>query len=162
MLRTRLKVSALIIGLGACSITASAQQTQPNPAASAQQPGRAGLPGRGMRRRARIGRLRAVEQINLTDAQRQQARTIIQNQAQSTRAQREELRQLMQQSRTSTLTAEQQARARELRGQLRASRKGVRTQMMNVLTADQKAKLQELRELRRANHQERKRRRPLE
>jgi Spy/CpxP family protein refolding chaperone len=159
--RTKLTASAFILSLGACSATALGQQTGPtNPAVSAQQPERAGLQRRGMRRRARVGRQRALAQINLSDAQKQQVRTIIQTQAQSTQTQRNELRQLMQQWRTGTLTPEGQARAQELRQQLRASRKGVHAQMQNVLTAEQKAKLQEMRELRRANHQEFGRRKP--
>ena len=94
-----------------------------------------------------------LAEINLTDGQKQQVRTIIQTQAQNTKPQREELRQLMQQWRTGTLTPEGQARAKELRQQLMESRKGVHTQMQNVLTAEQKVKLKEMRELRRANHQ---------
>lgn len=159
-LRTKLSVSALILSLGACSATVLAQQPQPANPATAQQPERAGLPRRGLRRRARMGRQRALAQINLTDAQKQQVRTIIQTQAQSTETQRAELRQLMQQRRTGTLTPEGQARANELRQQLRESRKGVHSQMQNVLTAEQKARLQEMRELRRANHEKFERRKP--
>ena len=164
-LRRKLTVSALILSLGACSATALAQQTQSTtPGAAtqqaAQQPGSAGLPRRGERRRGRGGRQRALAEINLTDAQKQQVRTIIQTQAQNTKPQREELRQLMQQWRTGTLTPEGQARAKELRQQLMESRRGVHTQMQNVLTAEQKAKLQEMRELRRANHQRFGRRKP--
>jgi Spy/CpxP family protein refolding chaperone len=154
MFLRRKLVSALILSLGACSATALAQQTQPTtPEASTQQTGSAGLERRGERRRARIGRQRALAEINLTDAQKQQVRTIIQTQAQSTQTERTELRQLMQQWRTGTLTPEGQARAKELRQQLRESRKGVHSQMQSVLSAEQKAKLQEMRELRRANHQ---------
>ena len=89
--------SFLILSLGVCSVTAVAQQTQPqsNPAVSTAQPRRDGLGRRGMRRR--MGRQRALEQINLTDGQKQQMRTIAQSQAQSSQAPREELRQLMQQ-----------------------------------------------------------------
>jgi Spy/CpxP family protein refolding chaperone len=158
LLRGKLAVSALILSLGACSATALAQQTQSTtPGAStqqpAQQPGSAGLARRGGRRHARSGRQRALAELDLSDAQKQQARTIIQTQAQNTKPQREELRQLMQQWRTGTLTPEGQARAKELRQQLMESRKGVHAQMQNVLSAEQKVKLQEMRELRRANHQ---------
>lgn len=160
-LRTKLTVSALILSLGAGSATAFAQQPQSSdPGASAQPPGRTDLPRRALRRRTRNGRQGALAQTSLTDAQKQQVRTIIQTQAQNTRAQREELRQLMQQWRTGTLTAEGQARAKELRLQLREARKGGLAQMMNVLTAEQKAKLKEMRELRRANHEKFGRRKP--
>jgi len=157
-LRKKVTVSALILSLGACGATAMAQQSQSTaPAASTQQP----EPGaRGARRRGRIGRQRALAEMNLTDAQKQQVRTIIQTQAQNTKPQREELRQLMQQWRTGTLTPEGQARAKELRGHLMESGRGVHTQMQNVLTAEQKVKLQEMRERRRANHQRFGRRKP--
>ena len=163
-LRRKRTVSALILSLGACSATALAQQTQPaNPGASAQQPAQQpdsdGLARRGVRR-GRGGKQRTLAEINLTDAQKQQVRAIMQTQAQKTKPQREELRQLMQQWRAGTLTPEGQARAKELRQQLMESRKGVHTQMTNVLSAEQKAKLQEMRELRRANHQRFGRRKP--
>ena len=157
-LRKKFTVSALILSLGACGATGLAQQIQSTtPGASTQQPEPA---GRGAHRRGRIGRQRALAEINLTDGQKQQVRTIIQTQAQNTKPQREELRQLMQQWRTGTLTPEGQARAKELRQQLMESRRGVHTQMQSVLTAEQKVKLQEMRELRRANHQRFGRRKP--
>lgn len=154
LLRTLLTVSALIIGLSAFGSLAFGQQTQPNdPAPGVQQSGRVSQARRGMRKRARIGRLRALRQINLTDAQRQQARLIRQNHRESTKVQREELRKLLGQARTGTLSAEQQARAQQLRQKLVEGRKGVHTQMQNVLTAEQKARLEEMRQTRRANRQ---------
>ena len=164
-LRKKLTVPVLILSLGACSATALAQQTRSTDLGAstqqpAQQPGSAGLARRGERRRGKGGKQRALAEINLTDAQKQQVRAIMQTQAQKTKPQREELRQLMQQWRAGTLTPEGQARAKELRQQLMESRKGVHTQMTNVLSAEQKAKLQEMRELRRANHQRFGRRKP--
>ncbi|MGZ8842629.1 MAG: Spy/CpxP family protein refolding chaperone [Pyrinomonadaceae bacterium] len=161
MLRTKLMVSALIIGLPAFGSMAFGQQTQPNnPAPGVQQSGRVRQARRGMLRRARIGRLRALRQVNLTDAQRQQARTIVENHVNATKAQREELRKLMEQRRAGTLTAEGQTRAQQLRQQLMEGRKGVHAQMQNVLTAEQKAKLEEMRQTRRANRERLGRRKP--
>jgi len=159
---TKLILSTLITGLAAFGSTALAQQPQTNnpSAGTAPQTGQPAFARRGMRRQARVGRLRALQELNLTEAQKQQVRTIIQSQAQSTQAQRAELRQLRQQYRAGTLTPESQARAQELRAQLRDSRKGGHTQVMNVLTAEQKAKLRELREARRANHEKFGRRKP--
>ena len=161
LLRNKLTVSALIIGLFAFGSVALGQQAQPNtPAPGNQQPGRSRQAGRGMRRHARVGRVRALRQVNLTDAQRQQARLIRQNHAAGTKAQREELRNLMGQARTGTLSTEQQARAQQLRQQLMEGRRGVHTQMMNVLTAEQKTKLEEMRTMRRANRELFRRRKP--
>lgn len=162
LLRTKTTVSVLIIGLIAFGPVALGQQAQSNTPAppSIQQPGSVRQAGRGMRRRARVGRLRALRQVNLTDAQRQQARLIRQNHATSMKSQREELRKLMEQTRAGTLSGEQQARAQQLRQQLMESRRGVRTQMMNVLTSEQRAKLEEMRQTRRANREGFRRRKP--
>ena len=98
---------------------------------------------------------RILRQLNLTDAQKQQVRSIMQTNLQSTKPQRQELRQLTQQWRQSTLSAEGLARANELRKQLREGRKAVRVQLVGILTPEQKTKLENLEEMlkaRRANH----------
>ena len=160
LLRTKLTVSAMIIGLTGFGSMMFAQQAQPNTTPeNIQQAGR-GRARLRMRRQARAGRLRALRQIELTDAQRQQARSIRQNHATSTKAQREELLRLMEQRRAGTLTAEGQARTGQLRQQLLEGRKGVRTQMMSILTTEQKARLEEMRQTRRANREKFGRRKP--
>jgi len=156
-IQMKLTVSALLLSLGVCSVTALAQTppqtTQPNPPASGQQPLRGGFGRREMKRRERREGVRALEQLNLTDAQKQQFHTILQSQMQNNKPQREQMRQLKRQARTGRLTAEQQTRARELHQQLMQGRQAVHAQLMNALTAEQKAKLQEFRDLRRANHE---------
>jgi Spy/CpxP family protein refolding chaperone len=96
--------------------------------------------------------LRVLNQLNLTADQKQQARTIIQTNLQSTKTQRQEMRQLTQQWRQGTLAPEGLARAKELRRQLAESRRGVRTQLAGILTPEQKAKLEEMIKTRQANH----------
>lgn len=152
-LRSKLTIAALILGLtGGGSVFA--QQTQPNnQATTAQQPQRPAFARRMMRRRARMGMFRALRQLDLTDEQRQQARSIIQSSFKNTQAQRQELRQLMQKRRAGTLDANDQARAKELRGQLLEGRKATRTQLAALLTPEQKAKLEEMKKARRANHE---------
>lgn len=108
-----------------------------------------------MRRRGRRGVARGFRQLNLTDQQRQQMRSIMQSQAQGTQTQRQELRQLAQKRRTGTLTDAETARAKELRQQLMQSRLGVHTQMLAVLTPEQKAKIDEMVKTRRANRAKR-------
>lgn len=151
-LRNKLTIAGLLFGL-ATGGSVLAQQTQPNnPATGAQQPQRRAFARRMMRRRARMGMFRALRQLNLTDQQKQQARTIIQTNFQSTQTQRQELRQLMQQRRAGTLDANGQARAKEIRTQLMEGRKATRTQLSALLTPEQKAKLEEMIKARRANH----------
>ena len=161
-LRPKTTVSALVIGLLACAGLTFAQQPQStNSATPAPQPGRPGMARRGMRQRAGAPRPRALEQLKLTDAQKQQARAIMQAKRESTKVQRQEMRRLNQQWRQGNLTAEELEKARTLRQQLAESRRDERAQMMNLLTTEQKTKLQELREARRANHERFGRRKPL-
>jgi len=149
-LRTRLAMASLTIGL-AMSGVAFAQQTQPNNNSTTAPPANQQMRRGMMRRRAMRGMVHGLRQLNLTDQQRQQMRSIMQSQFQSTQSQRQELRQLAQKRRTGTLTAEETARATTLRQQLMQSRQGVRMQMLAVLTPDQKAKLEEMRKSRLEN-----------
>jgi len=153
-LRNKFTIAGLMFGLTAGgSAFAQQTQTQPtNPATTAQQPQRGAFARRGMRRRERMGAFRALRQLDLTDQQKQQARTIVQNNFKNTEAQRQELRQLIQKRRAGTLDANDQARARELRGQLMETRKATRTQIDALLTPEQKAKLAEMKKTHRANH----------
>jgi Spy/CpxP family protein refolding chaperone len=133
-----------------------AQQPQPNGPAAGNPQARRMMRRMMMRRRARLGAFRAFRQLNLTDQQRQQARSIRKSFGQSTQSQRQELRQLMQQRRAGTLTADNQARAMELRQQLMKGRQNMRTQLSALLTTEQKAKLDELIKARRAQMLERR------
>ena len=149
--RTKFSILSFIAAATVFGGAALAQQPQPNntgvaPTRPNRQMRQMQMRRRGMRR---IGR--GVHQLNLTDQQQQQMRSIAQSQAQSTQTQRQELRQLAQKRRTGTLTDAELARAKELRQQVMQSRQGVRTQMLAVLTPEQKAKLDEMIKTRRAN-----------
>lgn len=156
MFRSRLKISGVMLGLlvlgGGAASSASGQQTQNNNVAAPPQR-RAQMRRTMMRRRAMGGMMRGIRQLDLTDQQKQQLRSIRQMQGQGTQAPRQEMRQLMQKRRAGTLTPQEEARAKELWQQLMQSRQGVRTQLMTVLTAEQKAKLEEMIKTRRANHE---------
>jgi Spy/CpxP family protein refolding chaperone len=147
---TRTKFSSLILIIAAALFGGTAFAQQPQQNNSGVAPTR---PNRQMRqvKMRRRGIARGFHQLNLTDQQRQQMRSIMQSQAQSTQTQRRELRQLAQKHRTAPLTDAETARAKELRQQLMQSRQGVHTQMLAVLTPEQKAKLDEMVKNRRAN-----------
>jgi len=87
---------------------------------------------------------RFMRELNLTDAQRQQRRAIIERRLESTKAQREELFRLGEKRRAGTFTPEDEARAKALHQELRSSREGIRAEMEAVLTAEQKAKIEQL------------------
>lgn len=89
--------------------------------------------------------------LNLTDDQKKQVHAIIEQTFQSRKAEREELRQLVEKRRQGTLTAEDQARARALHQQMRASMGDTETKIAAVLTAEQKARVEELIKERKAN-----------
>ena len=102
--------------------------------------GRRHMPGGPRASRLGLGRL------NLSDAQREQLRQIESRYADSFRTRREELRSIMQTRRQGgALTAEQEARARQLREELRADAEKMRTEMRAVLTDEQRAQLQTMR-----------------
>lgn len=162
MFRTRLGIAGVILGLLMFGASALAQQTQQNSNTAAPQQRGAQMRRMMMRRRAMRGEMRGFSQLNLTDQQRQQMRSIMQAQGQGSQAQRQEMSQLMEKRRAGTLTAQDETRAKELRQQLMQSRQGERTQMMNILTPDQKAKMEEMIKTRRANHEKlNQRKRPL-
>jgi protein CpxP len=102
----------------------------------------------GMRHRGGVGHL--MRELNLTDEQRQQSRAIMQRRLASTKSQREELFQLREKRIAGTFTAADEARAKALRQEMRASMEGVRAEMEGVLTAEQKAKLEQLKQERKA------------
>jgi protein CpxP len=107
----------------------------------------------GMRRRGGIGHL--IRDLNLTDEQRQQSRAIMQRRLEGTKGQREELFKLREKRIAGTFTAEDEARAKALRQEMRASMEGVRAEMEAVLTAEQKTKLQQLKQERKMKFEQR-------
>ena len=100
--------------------------------------------------RGQRGAFRAMRQLNLSDAQKQQAQSIVRANFESNKAVSDELQQLLQKRREGvTLGEVEQVRARELRKQLHESRKSARTQLSGLLTEEQKTQLEEMRKNRR-------------
>ncbi len=120
--------------------------------------------GEGMRhgmrhqRRAEFGR-RAMghlgHELNLSEAQREQGRTIMRRRLENTKGQREELFRLREKRIAGTFSAEDEARGKALRQEIRASMEGVRAEMQGLLTAEQKAKLDGLKAERKTRHEQR-------
>jgi len=157
---------SLIIILGAIlasSTIAVAQQTQTQSSAAGAQfkrrserlAERGERRGRheGMRHRGGIGHL--IRELNLTDAQRQQARAIMQRRLQGTTTQREELFKLREKRIAGTFTADDEVRTQALRQEIHASMEGVRAEMEGVLTAEQKTKLEQLKQERKEKFEQR-------
>jgi Spy/CpxP family protein refolding chaperone len=146
-LKSRLIVAGL---LGLLLMTSSA------PASSAQQPEAPGADmqrqqnERGMRRgrRQRGGGerhlLRLLREMELTDAQQQQARTILENHLATIKPLREELFKLREQREQGAESADLHSRAQALRSQLQESTQNMRTQLLAILTPDQRTKLDQM------------------
>ncbi|MCA1590907.1 MAG: Spy/CpxP family protein refolding chaperone [Acidobacteria bacterium] len=104
--------------------------------------GRRGGFGRGMKggmgRHGGFGMLRGIE---LTDAQKGQVRTIMENNKPN-QAAMEELRSFRDAKRNGTLTDDQKARMKELRQQSRAKREAVHQQLLAVLTPEQRQQIE--------------------
>ena len=144
--KIRLSSAALIAVLSVSGAVVVAQDQQPPTTGTPQiqkQNRRDRLERRGKRRHMRGQRLGAgLRGLDLTDQQKEQARTIMRANFESHKAQIEELKQLRQKGREGLSDADK-ARAKELHNQLRESRMSARNQLSSLLTAEQKSKLEE-------------------
>ncbi len=96
-----------------------------------------------------------MRDLNLSEAQREQSRGIMQRRLEGTKGQREELFKLREKRIAGTFSAEDGTRAKALHDEIRASMEGARAEMAGVLTAEQKARLEELKAERKAQHEQR-------
>lgn len=155
-LRTKLTMAGLMLGLLTSAAAQAQQPTTQNPGPGAQGAGQMGRgEGRGPRRGPGPGGMfgpGVLHELNLTDDQKQQVRTIVEQSFTGNKAVREELQQLGEKRRQGTLTPEDQARARTLHEQMMASMKDTETKIGAILTPEQKAKAEELMKQRRADH----------
>jgi len=90
--------------------------------------------------------LRSLGQLNLSDAQKEQIRGISETFKTSTETQREELRNLGMKKRDGIITADEQARFKEIKTQMKASGEQMRNSVLAVLTAEQKTQLEQMKE----------------
>jgi Spy/CpxP family protein refolding chaperone len=136
----------------ALSAAAFAQDAKPAPDITARQPQFEGYGHReGKMRDGKIFQidrwLRMTQDLNLTDAQKQQAKQIIDNHNAATQPQRDELRKIWEQKRSgATLTADQENRARELFGQVRDADRKTRNDLIAILTPEQQTQLKQKQE----------------
>lgn len=109
----------------------------------------------GMRRGGRG--MHGLRQLNLTDAQKEQIRTIMESKRSNREAnqtQREELRQIIEAKRSGTITAEQQERLKAFRQQRRENARQLHEQILAVLTPEQKEQLEQFKQERKQRRQE--------
>jgi Spy/CpxP family protein refolding chaperone len=158
-LSSKLTRAGLTLGLVASfSAPVFAQQPQASAPDSETQQSE-----RGQRHRRKRGGdmafTRILRELALTEAQQQQARTIIENHAEAIKPQREELFRLREQREQGADQADLQQRARALREQIHESAKNMRAQLLSILTPDQRARFDQMETEFRARRAERRERR---
>ncbi len=147
-LKSRLIVAGLLCLLLIASAQASSvtQQPEASGADTQRQQNERGQ-RRGERRRRGDGErhlLRLLREMELTQAQQQQARTILENHLAAIRPLCEELFKLREQKEQGAESADLHSRAQALRSQLQESTKAMRTQLLAILTPDQRTKLDQM------------------
>lgn len=149
-----LTTAALTLAVGAFSTFASAQTggtEAPNGSVEKQEKrgkgyGKRGGSGEGMRGGKHGGGkfgLRGLRGLNLTDAQKEQVRTIMKANRTASQASHEEFRALRQARRSGALTAEQQTKLETLRGQMKQNAEALKSQIDAILTAEQRTQLEQ-------------------
>jgi len=142
----------LAVAVGAFGTYVSAQETPANDAPMQKQE-RMDRGGRGKGMGMRGGKhgkggdrmmMRELGELNLTDAQKEQARTIFENHRTQNQPQMEEMRGLSMKKRDGVITEQEQTRLKELRTQMKATGDQLHTSILGILTADQRAQLDKL------------------
>ena len=163
-----LTTAALTLAVGAFS-TFTTAQTGGSATENGNIQGQERREGRGFGKRGGRGEgmrggkfgMRGLRGLNLSDAQKEQVRTIMETNRSSAanQASREEFRSLKQAKRGGTITAEQQARLETLKEQMRQNAEATRTQILAILTPEQRTQLEQQKEEMRKRHEERRQQR---
>jgi Spy/CpxP family protein refolding chaperone len=138
----------------------------------AQQPGTGQQdqgPGRGQREGRRgergpggdhrmMGMMRGLRELNLTEAQQQQVRSIMERFAETTKPQREALMKLREEHEQGATDEQTSARAQQLRGEIREAMQRGRAEIAAILTPEQRTKLEQMEQERKARREERRKR----
>ena len=142
-LRKTLTFAGMALGL-TLALGAPVFAQQPQDGDSQQQQRERGGRRRGGPRDKAFGMGRALRALNLSEAQQQQVRSIMDRYGAATRPQREQLRQLREQFREGQPTDDVKERAKALRAQLHESGKAMRAEILGVLTQEQRTQLEQM------------------
>ena len=154
-------VAVFILALGVFAGAAMAQDTTTAPKQDTQKQRRGGFGRRGGdlgpgARRGPAGMLRMFRDLNLSDAQKAQIKTILDSNKPD-QASLDQIKSLREARRNGTeLTAEQKEQLKASRQAQRVKMQSVHEQIMNVLTPEQKAQLDAKRMERKQRFQDRK------
>ena len=136
-----LVIALACAGVGLAQQSESGQQQQENAPGSQQREGRRGRHGRENRM---MGMMRALREVNLTEAQQQQTRAIFERFVENTKPQREALEQLRQQYEQGATAEDTSERANQLRGEIRTAMQSARADVLALLTSEQRTKFEQI------------------
>lgn len=101
------------------------------------------------------GAMRELSQVNLTDAQKEQIRAILES-SRVNQTSFQEMREIMQAKRDGTITDAQKERMQALRRQLKQNAEITNQQILAVLTAEQRAQLEQIKAERKQKWEQRR------
>jgi Spy/CpxP family protein refolding chaperone len=114
---------------------------------------------KGGRRHHRLPLLRLMQELNLTDAQKTQARTIVERFKTNIEPQRQALRELHKQREQGVVSDDIKQRATTLRGEIRSSMKGAHSELLTILTPEQRVQYDQMEQQWKTRTEERRARR---
>lgn len=100
--------------------------------------------------------MRGLHQLNLTEAQKEQLKGIMESNRTANQGTHEEMRGLMMKKRDGIITAEEQTRFEELKNQMKASAKQTHDSILAILTPEQLAQLEQMKEQMKQKFEERR------
>lgn len=104
--------------------------------------------------------LRALHEVGLTDAQKEQIHTILESKRAGFEQTREQMRELGRAKHEGTITAEQEAQLKAFHEKMRENAKATHEQILGILTAEQKTKLEQMKQEMKQRREERRERGP--
>jgi periplasmic protein CpxP/Spy len=163
-----MKIKSIVIStvaVVAFSSFAFAQDVKPteNQDAAKQQKGsrksdgKRGFGGeKGGKRHGKEMAMRGLHKLNLSDAQKEQMKSLHERAKLQSQPQRDEMKTLSGKKRDGIITNDEQSRLKELKTQMRENGKKMHEEMMSILTPEQKAEMEQKREEMRGKMKERR------
>lgn len=167
MTRKFLSIFTIMAAVFAFSTFAAAQNTtndNNNVSPSEKKEGKFGRKGmdgkRGKRGGGERGMMRGLRELDLTDTQKAQIKSLYETNKAAHEAQREERRSLMMKKRDGSLTEAESARFQELKQQAKSDAEQIHNSVLAILTPEQVQKLEAQKAERKQRRQERKQNSP--
>ena len=130
--------------------------TQPQDSTTKQEKRERKFGKEGKRGNKRGGKImHGLKQLNLTDAQKEQIKGIMETNRTAHQATHEEMRDLMMKKRDGIITTEEQTRFDELKAQMKASAEQTHSAILAILTPEQLAQLEQQKEQMKQKREER-------